>query len=60
VSSINKLALPLKREHEEMGGCGEGEIKFSKQDTAEDKEHSAKGIKNNLKIEAQSSRLCWS
>jgi hypothetical protein len=44
VSSIKKLALPLKREHEEMGGCGEGEIKFSKQDTAEDKEHSTKGI----------------
>ena len=58
VSSIKKLALPLKREHEEMGGRGEGEIKFSKQHTAEDKEQSAKGIKNNLKIEAQCSRLC--
>jgi len=37
------LALPLKRGHEEMGGRGEGEIKLSKQDTAEDIEDSAKG-----------------
>jgi len=44
VSSIKKLTLPLKREHEEMGRRGEGEIKFSKQDTAEDKEHGAKDI----------------
>jgi hypothetical protein len=46
------LALPLKRGHEEMGGRGEGEIKFSKQDTAEDKEHSAKGIERGVVIKA--------
>ncbi len=44
VSSIKKLTLPLKREHEEMGRHGEGEIRFSEQDTAEDTEHGAKGI----------------
>jgi len=44
LSFLKKLALPLKREHEEMGRRGEGEIKFSKQDTAEDTEQSAKGI----------------
>jgi len=44
VSSLKKLALPLKRGHEEMGRSGEGEIKFFKQHTAEDKEHNAKGI----------------
>ena len=48
--SIKKLALPLKREHEEMGGRGEGEIKFSKQHTDEDKKRNAnQGITQSAK-----------
>ncbi len=47
MSSIKKLALPLKREYEEMGRSGEGETKFYKQHTAEEKELSAKGIERS-------------
>jgi hypothetical protein len=44
-----KFAFPLKKEHEEMRGRGEGEIRLPKQDTGED---IAQG--HSVKINAQS------